>query len=208
MKKQIIFDMDGTLSDTGKATLTAIRALEGKFQLPTVDISHIRNAMGIAGLEFHRAIFPSLSEDVLIRLEPEVDALEYEAIQALGASILFPGVMKLLAELSRAGHKLHIASTGSSTHVQGTLSATGIGAFITSVSCGAPEKITMVKRIIAGTDPRGWVMVGDMYKDSEAARGNNILALGAGYGYLAREDYGLFDGVLNSPDDVWAYLKV
>ena len=204
-KKHFIFDMDGTLSDTGRATAKAIKAVEKRYQLPTINDSHIRNAMGIGGLDFYRCLYPSVPEDILVKIEPEVDVLEQEAIQTIGADILFPGITLMLTALTQKGCDLHIASTGSKCHVEGTLQATGIKSFFTSVSCGEPAKISMVQRIVSGSDPRDWAMVGDMYKDAEAARGNNILALGAGFGYLAEEDFSLFDAVLDVPMDLLAY---
>ena len=65
-KKHIIFDMDGTLSDTAKATLAAIKKTEKHFRLPPVTESSIRDAMGIAGLDFYRRIFPNVPDDILI----------------------------------------------------------------------------------------------------------------------------------------------
>ena len=206
-KKHFIFDMDGTLSDTGMATAKAIKAVEKHYQLPTINNSHIRNAMGIGGLDFYRCLYPSVPEDILVKIEPEVDVLEQEEIQAIGADILFPGVNEMLAALVQAGHDLHIASTGSKNHVEGTLLATGIKPFFTSISCAEPVKISMVQQIILDTDPEDWAMVGDMYKDAEAARANNILALGAGFGYLAEKDFSLFDVVLYAPGDLLAYCS-
>jgi len=204
-KKHFIFDMDGTLSDTGKATAKAIKAVEKRYPLPMIDDSHIRNAMGIGGLDFYRCLYPSVPDDILIKIEPEVDALEHEAVQALGADILFLGVREMLAALVQRGHDLHIASTGSKSHVEGTLHAAGIASFFTSVSSNEPVKIAMVQRIISDSNPQDWAMVGDMFKDSEAARANHILALGAGFGYLAEEDYTLFDAVLRTPGDLLDY---
>ena len=206
-KKHIIFDMDGTLSDTAKATLEAIKKAKECFDLSPVTESSIRDAMGIAGLDFYRHIFPNISDDVLIELEPEVDAFELVAIQNLGPKILFPGVADLLASLKQANINLYIASTGSEVHVHGTLKATGIKPYFFGIYCGEPAKINMVSRIIAGYNPDEWAMVGDMFKDSEAARGNGILALGAGFGYLSQEDFSLFDAVLKTPEDLLAYIK-
>ena len=205
-KKHIIFDMDGTLSDTAKATLAAIKKAEKLFKLPPVTENSIRDAMGIAGLDFYRHILPNVPDDVLIKLEPEVDALELAVIQDLGPEILFPGVADLLVSLKQANTNLYIASTGSEVHVHGTLQATGIKSYFSGIYCGESAKIDMVRRIIAGSDPDEWAMIGDMFKDSEAARGNGILALGAEFGYLAKEDYSLFDAVLRTPEDLLVYI--
>ncbi|MCL2360234.1 MAG: HAD family hydrolase [Defluviitaleaceae bacterium] len=205
-KKHIIFDMDGTLAATATATALAIGEAKKKYNLPAVTDYQIRDAMGLGGLEFYTKLFPALPEETLKKIEPEIDDHEDASIQKIGRAILFPGVYEMLNDLFESGHSLYIASTGSSRHVQVTLDAAEIKTFFTDIHCGELQKIDMVKRIIAGRDTRDWIMVGDMYKDSEAAHGNNILALGAGYGYLAKEDIELFDRVLEKPGDITNYL--
>ena len=202
----IIFDMDGTLSDTAKATEAAIKQVETQFNLPPITDAIIRDAMGIAGLDFYRHMYPTVPEETLLKLEPEVDALELSAIQNLKQSVLFPGVVEMLTALKQAGITMYIASTGSNVHVHGTLQAAGIQDFFTGIHSGEPAKISMVQRIVGDSNPNKWAMVGDMFKDSEAARGSNILALGAGFGYLAKEDHTLFDAVLKAPDELLKYI--
>ena len=206
-KKHIIFDLDGTLSDTAKATAAAISRVEKQYELPKISISHIHAAMGLADLEFYAHLYPNESAEKLMKAGAAIDSLEEEAIKAIGKEILFPGVMDMLTGLVNNGYNLYIASTGSENHVYTTLISAGIEKLFTAISCGEPAKILMVKNIIAGRDPQKWVMVGDMFKDSEAARNNNILALGAGFGYLAEEDRRLFDGALSEPGEIYDYLK-
>ena len=204
--KNIIFDMDGTLSDTAKATYTAIKQVEPQFDIPPITDAIIRDAMGIAGLDFYRHMYPTVPLETLLKLEPQVDALELSAIQSLKQSILFPGVVEMLTTLKQAGITMYIASTGSNVHVHGTLQAAEIQHFFTGIHSGEPAKISMVQRIVGGSCPSDWAMVGDMFKDSEAARGSGILALGAGFGYLAEEDHPLFDAVLKTPGELLNYI--
>ena len=204
--KQIIFDMDGTLSDTAKATYTAIKQVEKHLDIPPITDAIIRDAMGIAGLDFYRHMYPTVPLETLLKLEPQVDALELSAIQNMKQSVLFPEVVEMLTALKQAGITMYIASTGSKIHVHGTLEAAEIQGFFTEIHCGEPAKISMVQRIVGDADPREWAMVGDMFKDSEAARGSNILAIGAGFGYLADEDYPLFDVVLKTPRELLNYV--
>jgi len=205
-KKHIIFDMDGTLTDTARATTIAIRELSDKFMLPAVSDKQVQSAMGLPGLDFYTYLFPEISADVLRVIEREADAAEEAIISAMKKDILFPGIDDMLAKLSEAGYCLYIASTGSTRHVQSTLKTGEIDKYFAKVSCNESSKIAMVKKLISPGDVDEWVMVGDMYKDSEAARGNEILALGAGYGYLTEENYPLFDAILKKPEEIYSYI--
>jgi len=162
--------------------------------------------MGLAGLEFYAYLYPHVSHEMLLNIERDTDTLEDAAIKSLGKDILFSDVSDMLFSLVDNDYCLYVASTGNENHVYTTLAACEIEKYFVSISCGKPEKISMVKDIIAGRDLDEWVMVGDMYKDSEAARGNNILALGAGFGYLAEEDHSLFNSILSKPADIFNHL--
>ena len=205
-KRHIIFDLDGTLSDTAKATAIAIEEVCGKRNLPKVDYKRILSAMGLSDMEFCAHVFPDIPLEDLPDIQVEVDSLEEQMIIQFGVDILFPGVDAMLSDLGNKGCCLYIASTGSKRHVDVTLKAGGIKDYFTGVSCGEPGKVMMVKNMIAGRDLEEWMMVGDMFKDSEAARGNNILALGAGFGYLSGEDHTLFDSILWEPGDIFGFL--
>jgi phosphoglycolate phosphatase-like HAD superfamily hydrolase len=204
--EHIIFDMDGTLTATARATKIAVDAVRGRYGLPFVSESQIRSAMGLGGLEFHAKLFPGVPEETLAAVGRDIDGLEAANVKKIGRDILFPGVREMLEALAGKGYPLYIASTGSARHVGNTLRSAGIRQIFTGIYNGEPQKIGMVKRIVAGRDPGGFAMVGDMFKDAEAARGNGIVALGAGYGYLDAEDAGLFDAVLDKPGDIFLHL--
>ena len=205
MKKHFIFDMDGTLSDTAKATYAAFKAVEEKYKLPDITEADVIRAMGWAGMDFYRCIYPALSDELISVMRVELEEVEQAQIDDLGPDVLFPGVMDMLTALRQVGCRLYVASTGGKDHVHGTLNAAGIADFFDSISCGEPAKVAMVQRIVGDSDPEEWAMIGDMFKDAEAARGSNIMALGAGFGYLDEEDHKLFDAVLRRPMDILEY---
>ena len=206
MIKDIIFDMDGTLSNTAIATLASVKEIEDKYQLPPLALETIHHAMGIGGFDFYKILFPTVPTETLKKVEAEVDILEDIKIAEIGKAILFPDVYDMIVSLKEKGYRLHIASTGNPNHVKVTLTSSGIMPFFTTVSSNEPAKIEMVRRIIGNGNPREWAMVGDMFKDSEAARANHILAIGADFGYLSPDDYHLFDRIIYEPMEIHQVL--
>jgi len=195
--------MDGTLSDTAKATEIALGNLDAKFGLPSVTLAQIHDAMGLFGMEFFEHLYPNANRDILLEVQQIIDVEEDFFVKKTGKDILFSGVYDMLNKLVKNGKTLHIASTANQNHVNATLGAGQISGLFSSVSCGQAAKIAMVADIIANSDKSEWAMAGDMFKDSEAAKANGILAIGAGYGYLSKEDYGLFDCVIHKPEDIF-----
>jgi len=194
-----VFDMDGTLVDTMKATAGAFRALSPGFGLPEVPEERIRAAIGLADPEFYRALFPGADREVLRAFGRRVEALENECAHALGPGLLFPGVREMLDGVKAAGLRLFVASTGSHSHVTNALAAGGILGLFDRVACGEPDKRGVVKRLVSGFDPARCFMLGDTHLDAAAGRCAGIATYGAGFGYLKPGERPLFDRVFHSP---------
>jgi len=198
--------MDGTLLDTARATAKAFEMVREKHLLPKMPIEKIYEAMGLHGLEFHAHLFPDRSIDELAAIARDIDVLEDDMITEFGKDVLFPGVYDMLQNLHEKGISMYIASTGSKSHVNTSLTACGIKDYFSAISCDEPKKDDMVRALIGNSDATLWAMVGDMFKDSEAAINNGILALGAGFGYLSKDDYSLFNEILKTPADILNYV--
>lgn len=207
MIRNVIFDLDGTLSNTAKATIPACAAVSKQFGLPELSADHIRNTMGYANPEFYFRLYPDVEKDIMLRYCEAVEMAEAQMIGTLGADVLFPHIIDMLHALHERGMRLYIASTGDPQHVDATIDASGIRGLFDGISCGEPEKVAMVSAIIGNGNKAEYAMVGDKLHDLRAARGNGITAIAAGYGYCNDEDAVLFDHVLASPMDMLSLVR-
>ena len=206
MIKNIIFDMDGTLADTAKATRKAFQRYAPQFGLPQLSEESIKHAIGYANPEFYFRLYPDQEKEKLLQFGNCVEEYEKIVINELADKILFDDVKALIIILKERNYKLYIASTGSCTHVESVLKNSGILNMFNQVYCGEPEKVLMVKHIINGACSKEWVMVVDKQKDSDAARNNHVFSIGAGYGYCTPDEYHIFDKIIQRPLDLLEVL--
>lgn len=208
MKYRIIFDMDGTLIDTAVATCKACEREREAFCLPPLDRESVIRAIGIANPKFYEALYPGYPQDLVHAFGREVEQTESEIIRGLGRKLLFPDVLRLLQYLKERGAFLYLASTGDPEHVDAVMSSCDIGRYFEKICCGEPAKVGMVRRLISDSPDDNWVMVGDRHTDSDAARGNGILSIGAAFGYCDAKEQAAFDAVATVPFDIPRLLGI
>lgn len=204
---RLIFDMDGTLADTAKATIPACAAISARHRLPPLKDDDIRAAIGYANPEFYYRLYLQYDRARIAAYGADVEQAETAFVHRLGPDILFPGVLKMLRTLREMGVPLYIASTGDAAHVDAVLGSAGITPLFTGIYCGQPEKVRMVGEILGRADRSHWAMIGDKQKDLDAAHGNGILAIAAGYGYCTASEAARFDRVLHAPEELPAWVR-
>jgi len=194
----VIFDLDGTLADSAILTTAAFEKVMPAFGLPVLDTETIKSAIGYANPGFYYRLFPEYPQETVFAAGQQVEDIELSILPTVKDNILFPDCRELLAELKKRRIRMNIASTGDYDHVHGILNAAKIADFFEKISCHQPDKTEMLKEMTAEGDKAGYIMVGDMNKDYDAARANGILSVGALYGYCREDDLG-FDMYIRSP---------
>ena len=189
----VLFDLDGTLSDTAVLTMGALRRLAPEHGLQVPSEETVKFFLGYATPEFMGHMFPDLTPEEAEKLGQLSEKGELDELEHVD-DILFDGVLDLLKSLATAGVRMHIASTGSNEHVMAIIDSAGIGEYFETVSCDSSDKTEMISRIIKGSEKSGYALVGDSVKDYAAARENGILSVGVSYGYCSREtsDFDLY----------------
>ncbi|GAA0107899.1 MULTISPECIES: HAD family hydrolase [Clostridium] len=205
--RNIIFDMDGTLVDTSKITVEACQRTAKEFSLPVRKYNEIAGLIGYADPEFFFRMYPKVNRNYIISFGKAVAKREHEYMIAHKEEILFDGVKELLIDLKKRGYYLSIASTGSLDHVNTALKASNIYNIFNDIKCNEAIKIEMVKKIISSGPEGEWLILGDRRKDFEAGNSNNIITVGAEYGFGDEEEMKLFDLTIDSPKKLFKLIE-
>lgn len=190
MEKAILFDLDGTLTDSGEGIINcAILALE-HFGLPVPSREEMRVFVG-----------PPLHETFLKHGVP-ADKVQ-EAIDVYRSRYIpvgayentpYPGIRELLQQLKAAGHKLYVATSKPEATSIKILEHFDLAKYFDMI-CGATMDISRSsKEAVIGylLEQNGradnMVMVGDTKFDILGAREHGIPAIGVSWGYGKVED--------------------
>ena len=185
MKKTILFDLDGTLTDSGEGIINcAIYAME-HFNLPIPPREELRVFVG-----------PPLTDTFMkfgVAPEDAVEAVEIyrERFIPIGMyeNKLYPGIQKLLETLRAEGHILCIATSKPESMAREILRYFDIGKYFHYI-CGATldhtrdTKEQVISYLLTQCKSEyPWVMVGDTAFDVIGAKAHNIPAIGVAWGY-------------------------
>ena len=202
----VIFDLDGTLSDSAILTMAALKTAAPRFRLPMPAAEAIQRATGHSNPQFYYILFPEAPREIVFEMGQMVEQEELRLLPTVKDSLLFEGCRELLTCLKERELSLNIASTGDNNHVFSILKETGIIGLFDKISCGRPDKIEILREM-TGNDKSGFIMVGDMKKDSDGARANGVISVGACYGYCLRELAG-FDYYIDTPMELLNFLNI
>lgn len=188
--KSILFDLDGTLTDSGEGIINcAVFALE-HFGLPVPSREEMRVFVG-----------PPLHE-TFVKFGVPADQAE-EAVRVYRTRYLpigkfentpYPGVRELLEKLCSDGHRLYVATSKPETTSVEILEHFDLAKYFTRI-CGASmdlsrnSKADVIAYLLAQCgDAQNAVMVGDTAFDVIGAAAHGISTIGVSWGYGKVED--------------------
>ncbi|MFN7924275.1 MAG: HAD family phosphatase [Bryobacteraceae bacterium] len=134
MKTDVLFDLDGTLVDSAGLHARAFReALEPLWPQALAEFDYER-VRGLATQEAF-ALLGASDAERLARLA-SAKRTRYRELVEEGRLRTFPGALELLEDLSSAGRRLYVVSSGSKESVTAALKASGLrGYFHGVVTC-------------------------------------------------------------------------
>lgn len=212
MKYQaVIFDLDGTLTESSKGVLNGVRFAFDKLRITQPDEISLRRYLGPP---LHRSFMEfsdftaeqaTLGQDYYREYYNETGAYENE---------VYPGIRLLLHTLKRQGVYLGVATHKPKETSIEILKAFDLYRYFDSVQGPLfdeepePDKAELIRR----ANPKGLkaVMIGDRASDASAAHENGADSIAALYGYGHEEEFRQVGTTMfaHHADDIYAFLGI
>jgi phosphoglycolate phosphatase len=185
----LLFDLDGTLTDSRPGIITSIRHALSENGLPVPDADNLTWCIGPPILEsFRKLVGPGASEELFDRTITTYRG-RYGS-EGLYENSVYPEIAETLARLRADGHTLHVATSKAECYARPIVEHFGLGGNFTSINgseldgtrANKAELIAHILQLyrIPAIDA---VMIGDREHDMLGAGKNGIPAIGVLWGY-------------------------
>lgn len=189
----VLFDLDGTLTDSKPGIIDSYRAaLRGLGHEP----DPTRNLDFVVG--------PTITEAMEALLDPYGDDrisegvslhLQHYGSVGIHQNVLYDGVRSLLSEVRSAGRRLYLATTKPTNFAARVLDALQLDEFFDAVygseaDGSLDDKPALVAHVLSkeAVNPAQALMVGDRRYDIAGAHSNGVRAIGVLWGYGSRSE--------------------
>ncbi len=186
----ILFDLDGTLIETGPAIFASVKGMMDELGLPPISEESMRSLIG-PPLNVGFAEYMGLNGRML------EEAIRIYRLKAEGSALSlarpYPGVEDLLKSLKEAGATVGVVTSKITGIAKQHLERFGLRRWIdliqgaTDGGIGEKTELLMLALKSLGM-PDGAVMIGDRHYDLNAARAAGIPAIGVSYGYGSADE--------------------
>ena len=204
----VIFDLDGTLFETGSSVVPAVNDSLRDIGMETMDSHEILFLLGERTPVFCEKVVGGRGDEY----EEFRERLWHYENKYIGEKgRLFDGTEEMLVDLKDKGFELAVCSNGSQEYIDYVMETTGIGGYFDEkVSASKMEsKEDAIIGLIEKYEKEKAVMVGDKVHDFSATEDVGIPSIGVSYGYGYEEELDDADFVADSPAQIVGYvLKV
>jgi phosphoglycolate phosphatase len=207
MAADLVFDLDGTLTDNYAGIAASIRHALARLGAAEPSDADLRGCVGPP----LRATFARLLQTVERDTVERAIAHYRERFAELGwrENIAYPGIEDALRDLRTAGARLLVCTAKPQIYAQRIVAHFGFDAHFHAVY-GADlaglydDKARLLAHVIEQEriDPAHAAMIGDREHDIRAAHANGLRAVGVLWGYGTAEELGAADALVRVPADL------
>jgi phosphoglycolate phosphatase len=195
--KHIIFDLDGTLSDSRQGIYNAYYHTMRQLALANPGEERLKSLIGPPLQKGFAEVFGLNGEDK----DNAVKVFrEYYAAKGLFENTLYGGIKELLVKLVRSGAILYVATSKYTPYANQVLEYFGIINYFKEIAGadydGHVTKIELIAGILQRNDirdPMDVVMIGDTRYDIDAATELEIDSIGVSYGFSSYDEVNSFN---------------
>jgi phosphoglycolate phosphatase len=190
----LLWDLDGTLADTGRDLATAVNRMLVVYELPVLPVETVISHVGKGARNLvtrcleERGIRLGSTADVDLALS-RFDACYSECL--LERTVAYPGIPELLADLARAGRRMAVVTNKPQHFSDRILESLEIamhfgfvlGEGILPQRKPDPQPLLLaLSKVGPGVEPASAVMIGDSWVDVRAARNAGMDCCGVAWG--------------------------
>jgi phosphoglycolate phosphatase len=178
----LIFDMDGTIFESHKATFKVLKKAFADMGIDSpLSEQAVKDRMGEPAEQFFGALLGPVHFPRWQEIMEKYDA----KIPQFGSA--FPGVPETLDALKSRGYKLALCSNCARDYFEAVLLKTQTRSYFDFAECYGDDQLIksqLVKKVMREKFPGlKAAVIGDRIHDIDAARDNGALAVGVLYGY-------------------------
>ncbi len=212
--KAVLFDMDGTLNDSGPGIMNSVRYTLEKMGYPILEDSVLRRFVG-PSLVYSFQTFSGMSEKEAWKA---VDVYRecYHAGECYNLTV-YEGIRELLTDLKKAGILCAVVTSKPQKMAENILEHFDLRKYFDTVAGPDPDDPSNRKSVLIGRalkdldlDPSDVIMVGDSRYDIIGAKEAGCDAVGVSFGYGTREELeeNQADYIVDSADEMRKILNL
>ncbi|MDN3451322.1 HAD hydrolase-like protein [Planococcus sp. APC 3906] len=199
-----IFDMDGTLFQTDKILERSLADVFDRLRSlkrwnSETPIEQYRAIMGVPLPKVWETLLPEHSDRIRQQANEFFHERLIENIEE-GNGALYPNVEELFAHLTKQGHHIYIASNGQSGYLAAIVKFYGLDQWVTETfsiqQITSMDKGDLVKSIIGKYGIDSGAVIGDRLSDIDAAKANELTAIGCRFDFAQEEELAQADFVI------------
>jgi phosphoglycolate phosphatase len=205
----LIFDLDGTLTDSKPGIVGCLRKVLDAWNLG--DNSPLERFVGPPVEEWTAELLPNAPEESRVAL-----ARDYRACydrEGWSNNSVYPGVREMLTQLRDQGFSLFVCTSKQQHFAVRILDLFNLTGFFTAIYGDKVEFTSHSKTGLLASllrehalDPDATWMIGDRIFDIEAAHANNLRCLAVAWGYGPPAECAKADAIATTPADVRALV--
>ncbi|GAA2909087.1 HAD hydrolase-like protein [Enterococcus pseudoavium] len=210
MKKNVLFDLDGTLTDSSEGILNSICYMMEKLGLEIPDEATLHSFIGPPLSEsLHQLYGMSFTE-----AQQAVNVYrEYYGNHGITQLTLYPGITEMLTDLSQEYH-LAIATSKPEAFAKQIIETAGLtnffsGIFGADLAGERSTKTEVLRYALAQLEQVPGVMIGDRKFDILGAKANRLKSIGVLYGFGDLEELQEAnpDQIIEKVEDIGAAIR-